>query len=90
MEIEEVTQAEAKAVSAPQEQHAEPGNPREAQSPGLMQSVIGAAKSLLGGRPDEVHDSYSLWSQLCWFVRATFALLSLMHVPVTRQARTAA
>lgn len=57
MQIKEVTQAEAEASStAPEDagQQAGSSSPRKAKSPGIMQSVLGAAKTLLGGKSDEV------------------------------------
>ena len=51
VQIEEVSQAEAEATQA---QQAGPSSPQKTDSPGLVQSVVDAARSLLRSKPDEV------------------------------------
>ena len=56
MQIEEVTQAEAEATSAHKEEEhrANSNSPVKTESPGIMQSMIDTAKTILGGKTDEV------------------------------------
>lgn len=56
MQIDEVTQAEADASSAHKEEEhpASSSSPGKTENPGIMQSMIDTAKTLLGGKTDEV------------------------------------